>query len=254
MGMVYEPYLALTPHEDIFTRRLLRGDYFAEAAYASETGAFLDADRGGRSALPARFCSARYGHRGSESRIRRMTTGFSCKRSSAKCPRRIRFQCTPESLVGELDVPGAGPVAEEGLGDLLEKLGGPSAELDPWREGLPEGAGGRDGAVDRIRVGVKAGAVLQQSRPGRPAPKPGWTTCGIFSPTTRNALASPITLVPTSASRNAPDRIRSSPRRPCSRPRPAELHTYRNAEADPFDLRRAGYGELRFQGTSTGAE
>ncbi len=36
MGMVYEPYLALTPHEDIFTRRLLQGDYFAEAAYASE--------------------------------------------------------------------------------------------------------------------------------------------------------------------------------------------------------------------------
>ena len=38
MGMVYEPYLELTPHEDIFTRRLLQGDYFAEAAYASERG------------------------------------------------------------------------------------------------------------------------------------------------------------------------------------------------------------------------
>ena len=38
MGMVYEPYLALTPHEDIFVRRLLQGDYFAEAAYASERG------------------------------------------------------------------------------------------------------------------------------------------------------------------------------------------------------------------------
>ena len=36
MGMVYEPYLIFTPHEDIFTRRLLQGDYFAEAAYASE--------------------------------------------------------------------------------------------------------------------------------------------------------------------------------------------------------------------------
>jgi uncharacterized protein (TIGR03790 family) len=38
MGMVYEPYLALTPHEDIFARRLLGGDYFAEAAWASERG------------------------------------------------------------------------------------------------------------------------------------------------------------------------------------------------------------------------
>ena len=38
MGAVYEPYLGLTPHLDIFTRRLLQGDYFAEAAYASEPG------------------------------------------------------------------------------------------------------------------------------------------------------------------------------------------------------------------------
>ena len=38
MGTVYEPYLALTPHEDIFSRRLLQGDYFAEAAYAAEPG------------------------------------------------------------------------------------------------------------------------------------------------------------------------------------------------------------------------
>ena len=51
MGMVYEPYLSLTPHEDIFTRRLLQGDYFAEAAYASELRPVVDADRGRRSAL-----------------------------------------------------------------------------------------------------------------------------------------------------------------------------------------------------------
>ena len=47
MGMVYEPFLALTPHEDIFTRRLLQGAYFTKAAYASERGLSLDADRGG---------------------------------------------------------------------------------------------------------------------------------------------------------------------------------------------------------------
>ena len=34
MGNVYEPYLALTPHLDVFTKRLLDGDSFAEAAYA----------------------------------------------------------------------------------------------------------------------------------------------------------------------------------------------------------------------------
>ena len=38
MGCVYEPYLALTPHVDIFTRRLLDGDSFAEAAYACQPG------------------------------------------------------------------------------------------------------------------------------------------------------------------------------------------------------------------------
>jgi uncharacterized protein (TIGR03790 family) len=38
MGAVYEPFLALTPHLDIFTSRLLDGDSFAEAAYAAQPG------------------------------------------------------------------------------------------------------------------------------------------------------------------------------------------------------------------------
>ena len=51
MGMVYEPYLALTPHEDIFTRRLLQGDYFRRSRLRLGKRTFMDADRGGRPAL-----------------------------------------------------------------------------------------------------------------------------------------------------------------------------------------------------------
>ncbi len=38
MGTVYEPSLGLTPRLDVFTKRMLEGNYFAEAAYASEAG------------------------------------------------------------------------------------------------------------------------------------------------------------------------------------------------------------------------
>ena len=53
LGNVYEPYLALTPHLDIFVDRLRNGFTFAESAYASRAGALLDDDVRGRSALPA---------------------------------------------------------------------------------------------------------------------------------------------------------------------------------------------------------
>jgi uncharacterized protein (TIGR03790 family) len=36
MGSVFEPYLALTPHVDVFSRRLLEGWIFAEAGWASD--------------------------------------------------------------------------------------------------------------------------------------------------------------------------------------------------------------------------
>ena len=36
MGNVYEPYLALTPHLDVFADRLRNGFTFAESAYASK--------------------------------------------------------------------------------------------------------------------------------------------------------------------------------------------------------------------------
>ena len=153
MGTVYEPYLALTPHEDIFARHLLNGEYFAEAAYASERGLSWMLTVVGdplyrpfRKPLEQALADAGNPHTSHDDWLllqevqRDLMAG--------------RIRATTETLESALDVPGAGAVAQEGLGDLLEKVhepaAGPAAELAYQkamaRETLP---------VDRIRVGLK---------------------------------------------------------------------------------------------------
>jgi uncharacterized protein (TIGR03790 family) len=153
MGMVYEPYLALTPHEDIFTRRLLEGDYFAEAAYASERGLSWMLTVVGdplyrpfRQPLDSALAHASVPHTEHDDWL-----------LLQKVQREIaagQMEVNIDSLVRALDVPGAGPVAEEGLGDLLEKLNefeiGHSAER-AYKKALA----GETVPVDRIRVGLK---------------------------------------------------------------------------------------------------
>jgi hypothetical protein len=153
MGMVYEPYLALTPHEDIFVRRMLQGDYFAEAAYASEralswmlTVVGDPLYRPFRVPLDAALARGAGPHSEHEDWL-----------LLQKVQREIvagRMKSNVESLERALDVPGAGAVAEEGLGDLLEKLdeaaAGPAAER-AYKKALAE----ESVPVDRIRVGVK---------------------------------------------------------------------------------------------------
>jgi uncharacterized protein (TIGR03790 family) len=153
MGMVYEPYLALTPHEDIFTRRLLQGDYFAEAAYASEralswmmTVVGDPLYRPFRLPLDSALAEAKNPHAEHDDWLllqevqREMAAGKMAENT--------------ESLKQALDVPGAGAVAEEGLGDLLEKVNepaaGPAAE-----QAYQKALGGETVPVDRIRVGLK---------------------------------------------------------------------------------------------------
>jgi uncharacterized protein (TIGR03790 family) len=153
MGMVYEPYLALTPHEDIFTRRLLQGDYFAEAAYASERGlSWMLTVVGDPLYRPFRLPL--------DSALAHTTvphTEHDDWLLLQKVQREIiagQMEETTDSLKQALDVPGAGPVAEEGLGDLLEKLNdpeaGPSAE-----QAYKKALAGETVPVDRIRVGLK---------------------------------------------------------------------------------------------------
>jgi hypothetical protein len=153
MGMVYEPYLALTPHEDIFTRRLLQGDYFAEAAYASEGGLSWMLTVVGdplyrpfRVPLDAALAQVSGPHTQHDDWLVLM-----------KVQRELlagKLAPTTSNLRQALDVPGAGAVEEEVLGDLLLKLNesgaGSAAEKAYLKaqgeEALP---------VDRIRVGVK---------------------------------------------------------------------------------------------------
>jgi len=153
MGMVYEPYLALTPHEDIFTRRLLQGNYFAEAAYASERGLSWMLTVVGdplyrpfRQPLDSALAQAMVPHTEHDDwlLLQKVQRELAAK----------QIEATTDSLKQALDVPGAGAIAEEGLGDLLEKLNeplaGPSAELVYKKALAVESV-----PVDRIRVGLK---------------------------------------------------------------------------------------------------
>ncbi len=153
MGMVYEPYLALTPHEDIFTRRLLRGDYFAEAAYASERGLSWMLTVVGdplyrpfRVPLDSALAAAGVPHTDHDDWLllqqvqRELVAGG--------------IQANPASLEQALDVPGAGAVAQEGLGDLLEKLNDPAAGAFV-EQAYQKALAGDTAPVDRIRVGLK---------------------------------------------------------------------------------------------------
>jgi uncharacterized protein (TIGR03790 family) len=153
MGTVYEPYLELTPHEDIFTKRLLQGNYFAEAAYASQEGlSWMTTVVGDplyrpfRQSLDAELALASNPHTDHDDwvflqKVRRELV-------SGRTPGNVA------ALERRFAAPGIGSVAEEGLGDLLEGLREPSA--GPAAETAYEKAMRLDFApIDRIRVGLK---------------------------------------------------------------------------------------------------
>ena len=153
MGMVYEPYLMFTPHLDIFTKRLLDGDYFCEAAYASEPAlSWMGTVVGDPLYRPFRkpFESALAGvgvpHTDHDDWLllqqvqRELASG--------------QIQNDAGILEKSLEVTGAGPVAYEGLGDLLEKLKDPQASRDVPQV-YQKAQAGETLPVDRIRVGLK---------------------------------------------------------------------------------------------------
>ncbi len=153
MGCVYEPYLVLTPHEDIFTKRLLDGDYFAEAAYASIPGLSWMVTVVGdplyrpfRVPLEQAIASASSPHSDHDDwlllqQIRReIVTG--------------QLQATTDNLQMTFDVSGMGPVADEGLGDILAMLGDPhsGSTVD---QAYKKAQAAYTQPIDRIRVGFK---------------------------------------------------------------------------------------------------
>ncbi len=153
MGMVYEPYLALTPNTDIFVRRLLQGGYFAEAAYASERGLSWMLTVVGdplyrpfRAPLASTLAEAKISHTPHDDWLllqqvkREIVSG--------------EMQPTTANLKSALQVPGAGPVAQEGLADLLAELDDP-ANTGAVEEAYRKAMTGDTAPIDRIRVGLK---------------------------------------------------------------------------------------------------
>ena len=150
MGMVYEPYLSLTPHEDIFTRRLLQGDYFAEAAYASEmalswmlTVVGDPLYRPFHQPLDAALADAGTTHSRHDDWV--LVDKVQRDVLAGTIPN------TADSLKQALEVPGAGPAAEEGLGDMLAKLNDPADAEAAYQKALHENVI----PIDAIRVGLK---------------------------------------------------------------------------------------------------
>jgi uncharacterized protein (TIGR03790 family) len=161
MGCVYEPYLDLTPHLDIFTRRLLAGNYFAEAAYASQPGlSWMTTVVGDplyrpfREPLDAALAETT-DHTAQHDWLLLQTV----QREIAAG----ELVPTVQSLEQELDVPGA--VAEEGLGNLLEKLHDPGA-MAAAETAYGKAAGLADQPIDRIRVGIKLAQAYANSGEG----------------------------------------------------------------------------------------
>ncbi len=160
MGCVYEPYLDLTPHLDIFTRRLLDGDTFAEAAYASQRGlSWMVTVVGDPLYRPFRQpLDTALGTAGSPT----------SDHYDWLLLQQVQHELangdlanTTSALEQALDVPGA--AAQEGLGDLLQKV-----PYDP--DAFIAAAGAYRNAsslevepIDRIRVGLKLAQLYESS-------------------------------------------------------------------------------------------
>jgi uncharacterized protein (TIGR03790 family) len=165
MGTVYEPYLALTPQLDIFTRRLLDGDTFAEAAYASQRAlSWMTTVVGDPLYRPFRkpldAALADSGPSSSDAYdwllLQKIRREFVDGELSPTVP----------ALEQYLDVPGA--VAQEGLGDLLAKQRESDAIVAA--EGAYRNAEELyTQPIDRIRIGIKLAAAYEKNGEGERA-------------------------------------------------------------------------------------
>ena len=202
MGTVYEPYLALTPHEDIFTRRLIDGDYFAAAAYASIRGlswmVTVVGDPLYRPFLPtidealAQNADGKRTDHDDWLQLQQVRLGY----EQGVIPG------DPQRLVEDVDVPGAGPVADEGLGDLLLELKDPAADALAEREYL-KAANADFPPIDRIRLGLKLADFYSSHGESAHAQAELDNLRDLF-PNDAARFGVPSTLVPTSVTPPAP--------------------------------------------------
>ncbi len=221
MGMVYEPYLALTPHEDIFTRRLLAGDCFAAAAWASERGVSwmltVVGDPLYRPFLPTiddALALEPLDHRtahGDWLQLQKVRLAY----EQGIVPG------DAQQLVDEVNVPGAGPVVHEGIADLLGEL------KDPKADGLAESeyrkaADAESQPIDRIRLALKL-ANYYSSHGDSARAQTELENMRDLYPDDATRFGIPSPLVPTSVPPPGAAQDQSLPLPRLSRPTPAPL-------------------------------
>ena len=148
MGAVYEPYLGLTPHLNIFTRRLLDGNYFAEAAYASQPGLSWMITVVGDPlyrpfAKPLEAALAAAGPPNSDH------YDWLLVQSTQRAINTAKIVGSSVELKKDLNIPGS--VAQEELGDLLENLSDHAGAREAY--GKAEKLASQP--IDRIRIGLK---------------------------------------------------------------------------------------------------
>jgi len=150
MGCVYEPYLALTPHLEIFTRRLLDGDSFAEAAYACQPGlSWMTTVVGDPLYRPFQ--------KQIEEAIAEAPPG---RQHEWLLLQQIERQLDEQPPTGAaalekaFALPGAGPILAEHLGDLLLKLHDSAAPADA-EKAYDSALKQSTEPIDCIRVGLK---------------------------------------------------------------------------------------------------
>ncbi len=196
MGMVYEPYLALTPHEDIFARRLLAGDYFAEAAWASERGLSwmltVVGDPLYRPFLPT-----------IDDALAQDPPDHWTAHDDWLQLQKVRLAYEqgiippdPQRLVSEVEAVNVGPVAHEGLGDLLLELKDPNADTLAESE-YRKAAVAEIAPIDRIRVALKLAAYYNAHGESAHAQAELDNMRDLF-PNDATRFGVPNTLVPTS--------------------------------------------------------
>ena len=202
MGTVYEPYLALTPHEDIFTRRLLAGDYFAVAAYASIRGlswmVTVVGDPLYRPFLPT-----------IDDALAQDPPDHRTAHDDWLLLQKVRLDYEqgvsypdPQRLAEAIEQPGVGPVAHEGLGDLLLELKTPKAD-ELAGHAYQQAADAEIQPIDRIRLALKL-ADFYSSHGERAHAQAELANVRDLFPADAARFGVPSNLVPTSVPAPAP--------------------------------------------------
>jgi hypothetical protein len=213
MGTVYEPYLELTPHIDIFCRRLLAGQYFCEAAYASQRGlSWMTTVVGDPLYRPflVPLDDAIAGIKGPHT----PHDDWLLLQQFLQQAGSDRTALPLDTLQKTFATDNSGPVAYEALGDLLllskDPQAGPAAEK-AYRAALPY----LKLPLDRIRLGLKlADYYASHGQPGMAEAEKA-TLCTLYPEEAKAFGLTPVLAPPTSGRGASPSSIRAgSPTRP----------------------------------------